>query len=216
MKWVLALATAMAVGSALTGCTLTAGAPSRTLDPEIRRVYVPQATNNSTRFGMGPRVTTALQDAILSDGRLELVSEPQADARIEVTLSDYDERILATSDDDYPLVSEKIITATADLWDPYKKVRTVPLARRQVVGRYTFVSDPRRILTDTATDADQRLAETVARALLQNIITGPDLPPSPSQQRALEREMRVNGPTQVIPEIDPTRLPDSSKIPVRL
>ncbi len=207
---------ALVVAAGLSGCTLTAGAPTRTLDPEIRRVYVPQAKNTSSRFGLGPRVTMALQDAILQDGRLELVSEPQADARVEVTLTQYDEQILATSDDDFPLVSEKLLTAEADLWDPYKKIRTVPLARRKVVGRYTFISDPRRMLSDTGEDADQKLAEAVAQALLQDIITGADLPPSPAQRKALERDLRENGPTKVVPEVDPKRLPDPHGIPVRL
>lgn len=212
--WVGGLAVTM-IG--LNGCNmLTATAPSRTLDPEIRRVYVPQVRNDSSQFGLGPRVTTALQDAILADGRLELVREPQADARVEVRLSEYEERILATSDDEFPLVSELSVLATADLWDPYQKVRTIPLARRQVLARYTYVGDPRRTLSDSGETAQEKLAEAVGNSLYRQILTGQDVEPTDAQRRAQQREQRLFGPTRVIPEVDPARFPDSSRIPVKL
>lgn len=67
------------------------GYSSRALLPEhIKRISIPTFENDTTRYGIEQKVTTAVTSAFESDGRLSIVSEAQADAMLRGVIVSYE------------------------------------------------------------------------------------------------------------------------------
>lgn len=67
------------------------GYSGRTLLPDhIKRIYIPTVENETTRSGIEQEITTALTEGFVSDGRLSVVSEGEADAMLRGVIVKYE------------------------------------------------------------------------------------------------------------------------------
>jgi hypothetical protein len=60
------------------------------LPSHIKNLYVRTFDNETTRYGIEQELTSAVTDAFVADGRLSVVSEPQADAMLRGTVVKYE------------------------------------------------------------------------------------------------------------------------------
>src|SRR5690606_13916043 len=82
----------------LTGCATIVR--ERTLPPSIRSVYVPMAINRTAEIGLEERMTVAVQEELLADGRIEQARlAREADAIVRMAIVEY-ERVGFTFDSD--------------------------------------------------------------------------------------------------------------------
>ncbi len=56
---------------------------------ELRKVWIPVFENNTLRYGLESFVTTAFQDAVVEDGRLEVSDSSHAGMKLEGKITDY-------------------------------------------------------------------------------------------------------------------------------
>jgi hypothetical protein len=67
------------------------GYSAKTLLPQhIKKIYIPNFENETTRYGIEQNVTTTVTDAFVSDGRLSVVSEGEADAMLRGVITAYE------------------------------------------------------------------------------------------------------------------------------
>jgi hypothetical protein len=67
------------------------GYSARTLLPShIKRLYIPTFENDTNRYGIEQSLTTSVTEAFVSDGRLSVVSEGEADATLHGVIVKYE------------------------------------------------------------------------------------------------------------------------------
>lgn len=206
------LVLALTGAAALAGCAC--GVPAaRTLPSYIKRIYIPTFRNQSREFGLQAPLTLAIHDAFLSDGRLDPVDNERADVRIEGKIDYFREEPTSLSSDRFPTVERMEMACTVELWDPYDADRVAPLYRYKIPAVIQYVSDTRRSIAETRTEARARLLDQMAQNIVNTILTGGPIPLTPIEQRGIDRYRERKGPQNYEPiDIDP-RYPDASQAP---
>jgi hypothetical protein len=70
-----------------TGCGYTFRGSESALPPDVRKIYIPQVENNSTKLGLSTIVTEAIKDEFDSYGTVTVVdSQNEADAVLKVRI----------------------------------------------------------------------------------------------------------------------------------
>ena len=188
------------------GCT-TIVPPQRTLPEHIRRIYIREFKNSSRLFGAQADLTLHVNDEFMLDGRLEVVQNGRADVRLEGRIKSFKEYSSGTSGDRWPLVSTLEMVCVVELWDPYDCDGVLPIARYTVPAAVQYVSDARRTMLETDTDARDRLYAQMARNIVQTVISGAPEPPRPLERKAVQRYQERHHPAQQEPVIVEPRFP---------
>lgn len=162
----LLLATAL-IG--LSGCAITSR--SRTLPPSIRSVTVPMVVNRSAEPGIEEKTTVLTQKEFLADGRLDLRPLNDADAVIEVIITDFLADSASLDSDDFPRRTRYTVEAEVRI---VQNIPGRPLVGgvRSVRASHSSTSDKRRITFEPEPDAHERLLETLARRIVREVLTG--------------------------------------------
>jgi hypothetical protein len=79
-------AAALVGAAVLAGCGYTTQA---SLDPRYQTVYVPAFQNESREYDLQAPLTNAVRRKFITDGRLRLVDQPNADLVVEGVIRDY-------------------------------------------------------------------------------------------------------------------------------
>jgi len=134
----------------------------------IETVHVAPVVNTTTESAIELQVTHALRQRIQFDGRLKLLNSPEnADAVIEVELTDYKLTAIAFRDDlkTTPEQYRLRITGTATLKDAGTG-ETLSESKTYGEARFFFESD----LTTSKRNALPRAAEEIAKFMVDDLI----------------------------------------------
>lgn len=81
----------------LNACGYTFRGSESALPPDVKKIYIPQVTNNSTKLGLAQIVTESLRDEFDSYGTISVVDrQSEADAVLKVRILDVKESTSAT------------------------------------------------------------------------------------------------------------------------
>lgn len=196
---------------ALGACTATP--PVRTLPEHIKRIYIPEFKNLTRGYALQADLTLYVNDAFMSDGRLDVVQNERADVRLEGRIKDFRQYTEASSSDRFPLITSMQMHCVVELWDPYDADRVTPISRFLVPAAIQYVSDPRRAIMETDTEARERLLRQMADNIVQTVITGAPLPPNPTEQRAVQRYQERHNKEQFQPSLGEPRFPEPTPVP---
>lgn len=143
----------------------------RTLPPSVRTVYMPMVVNRTGEPGIEERITVAIQEEFLADGRLDLVPERRADAIVQISLQKFERGQGFLDIDDFP---------TGGLYF----IETHMEVRRNIPGR-PLIGEPRKLETEFGFNADTRstafmpedvrqneFARALARQVVLEVLTG--------------------------------------------
>jgi hypothetical protein len=144
---------------------------TRTLPPSIRAVYVPMAVNRSAEPGVEERVTVAVQEELLADGRLDVVPERQADALLSITITDFTRRSGAFDQDDYPAGQTYEAEAEVEIIENIPGHPTIG-GKRKVRSIVFFNADPRTTTFDPEPRTKESSYRSIARQIVNEVITG--------------------------------------------
>jgi hypothetical protein len=190
----------------LTSCA-TFEPPQRTLPEHIKRLYIPEFRNASRLFGGQADLTLYVNDAFLSDGRIDVVQNGRADARLEGRITEYKSYNTGSSSDRWPLVTALEMECNIELWDPYDADRVAPIARYTVPAVVQYVSDERRSIMETDTEARERLLRQMATNIVQTVITGVPDAAKPIERAKIQRYQERHNPAQQEPVFGEPRFP---------
>lgn len=137
--------------------------------PPFRSVYVKPVANASFAPQAQALLTTQIREAILYDGLLEVRTEDEADAVLEVVLQEFDKHIAATRTDDTGLAEKLRLQLKADCTLLDSRTGEIYMNNRSVVA--TADSFPQ----DSSVQAEfqsmpvltQNLARRIAYEVLQ-------------------------------------------------
>jgi hypothetical protein len=146
----------------LSGCTgYTVGS---TLPPGIASIYIPTFTNLSGEPQLESETTNAAISEFQKDGSLRIVSETQADAVLEVTITDYKIVPLRFEQDNPTNSKEYRMFLTVKLVLTRTKDGEVVVKREGVEGNKTFTR------TGSLSAAKQAILPEAARDLAHKIV----------------------------------------------
>jgi hypothetical protein len=181
--------------------------PVRTLPSYIKRIYIREFKNNSRIFGVQADLTLFVNDEFMLDGRLDVVQNERSDVRLEGKIKFINEEPTGLSSDEFPLISIVHMETVVELWDPYDPDRLVPLFRFVVPTTIQYVSDPRRSIAETTTEARERLLRQAARDIVNTVMAGIPRPETPLEQKTIERYQQRRGPQKYDPVVPAPRYP---------
>lgn len=153
----------------LAGCTPIVR--DRTLPPSIRAVYVPMIVNRTAEPGLEERMTVAVEEEILADGRLDLVPKKKADATIKITLVDFETAPQRFDGDGFPTNQEYRVLAEMEIIENIPGRPTVG-GKRQVRTNHGFSADTRTTGFDSEPRVKERLVRQFGKDIVLEIITG--------------------------------------------
>lgn len=143
----------------------------RTLPEEINSVYVPMFINNTYEPGLEEIATRATVEAFLSDGRLEVVPESEADAVVQCVLTDFNNRMSSTESDDFPLMNIMEVGCVVNLFRPKERMEPMNVYDEFTVSR-SYVSDARRMTFIAPDDAREDIMNGLGRRVVLEVLTG--------------------------------------------
>jgi hypothetical protein len=181
--------------------------PARTLPNHIKRIYIREFKNNSRVFGAQADLTLHVNDEFMLDGRLDVVQSERSDVRLEGKIKFIHEEPTGFSSDEFPLISIVHMETVVELWDPYDPDRLVPLYRFVVPTTIQYVSDPRRSIAETTTEARDRLYRQAARNIVHTVMAGIPRPDTPLEQRTIQRYQERRGTQKYEPVVTQPRFP---------
>lgn len=181
---------------------------TRRLPSYINRIYIPEFRNLSREFGLQADLTPATVDRFLEDGRLDVVQNERADVRLEGKIVEFRELPGVLGGDRFPTVDTMQMRVELELWDPYDADRIAPLFRFEVPATIQYISDVRRSIAETRTEAKQRLMDAMAQSIVNAVMYGTPIPLEPTEQRGIERYRERKGPANYEPPTPQPRFPD--------
>jgi hypothetical protein len=196
---------------ALVACSATV--PYRTLPEHIKRIYIPMFQNDSRLFGAQADLTLHVNDEFMLDGRLDVVQNERADVRLEGRIHRFKEWGSHLGGDEFPIVSTMEMTCVVRTWDPYDADRIAPLGQWRVEAVVQYVSDARRSISETQTEARDRLLRQMAKNIVTTVMTTPSSPLKPLQQRGVQRYQERHGKQNYEPTITEPRFPKPTPPP---
>lgn len=189
--------------------------PARTLPQYINRIYVREFKNDSRWFGAQADLTLHVNDEFMLDGRLDVVQSERSDVRLEGRIKYIREEPNGFSSDEFPLISLVEMETVVELWDPYDPDRLVPLYRFHVPTVIQYLSDPRRSISETHTEARDRLLRQAAKDIVNTVMAGAASPLKPYDQKVIERYQQRRGPGKFEPVVTQPRYPSPTPVPRR-
>jgi hypothetical protein len=195
-------------------CALSSAAipqPQR-LPTYIKRIYIREFKNNSRWFGAQADLTLYVNDEFMLDGRLDVVQSERADVRLEGKVANFQEIPSGFGNDRFPLISTMRLTCNIELWDPYDSDRLVPIARYTVPTIIQYVSDPRRSISETQTEARDRLLRQAAHNIMWTVMQSPPAPDRPIDAASKSAYNRRRGPGKYDPVITEPRFPKPTPV----
>ena len=186
----------------------------RSLPGHIQRIYVREFRNNSRWFAAQADLTLYVNDEFMSDGRLDVVQSERSDVRLEGTIVKFREYATGLSGDEFPLISTMEMLIKVQLWDPYDPDRLAPLYVYSVPTVIQYISDSRRTIGETQTEARDRLLRQAAKNVVLNVMQGVPEPKSPLDTKIIDNFNKRRGPAQFEPEITQPRFPKPTPPPV--
>ena len=181
--------------------------PGRTLPTWIKNIYVPMFKNQSGNYGLQIKLTQAVNNEFLRDGRLRVVKNERADVRVEGTIVSFQAKPEASTTDNIPLTTSYTMKCLVKLFDPVASDRSVPVSSYTVTASTLFISDTRRMISTLETDAYNELCDQMAYNIVQTIMSGQPDAPTPAEQKALQEYRRKNNPKQFEPDMSNPKLP---------
>lgn len=209
---------ALALAATFSGAVQPAHAlapPARTLPTYIKRIYVREFKNNSRMFGAQADLTLYVNDEFMLDGRLDVVQSERSDVRLEGKIKFIREEPNGFGSDEFPLISVMQMETVVELWDPYDPDRLVPLYRFNVPTTIQFISDPRRSISETDTEAKERLLRQAAKDIVATVMAGAPSPLKPYDQKVIERYQQRRGNAKYEPVVPQARYPQPTPAPRR-
>lgn len=189
--------------------------PSRTLPTHIKRIFIREFKNNSRKFGAQANLTLHVNDEFMLDGRLDVVQNERADVRLEGKIKFIREEPTGFSSDEFPLISIMQMETVVELWDPYDPDRLVPLYRFNVPTAIQYISDPRRSISETDTEARDRLMRQAAKDIVNTVMAGTPSPLKPYDEKVIEKYQQRRGPDKYEPVVTQPRYPQPTPAPRR-
>jgi len=186
--------------------------PQRTLPGHIKRVYVREFKNDSRLFGAQADLTLYVNDEFMSDGRLDVVQSERSDVRLEGKIIRFRDYPSAFGGDEFPLITRMELVVDVELWDPYDPDRLVPLFRYRVPTSVQYISDHRRTISDTDTEARERLLRQAARNIMLAVMEGEPLPPRAIDKANTTRYQERRGTRKYEPVITEPRFPKPTPV----
>lgn len=164
------------------GCQLKAR--TRTLPDRIDAIYIPMARSSAYEYGLEEKLTNALIEEFLADGRLDVVRERRADATLLVDITKYVTKPTNFDSDEFPYSST--IDVYADITLVEKKKRKSLLKMKALKGSSRYVSDKRRISYESLEDAKLNAVRGLVQAIVASVLTSDDLKPEEPTESVTE------------------------------
>lgn len=137
----------------------------RTLPEWVQRVHIPMAYNKTSEPGLEVKITRALQQALLEDGRLEITGKNQADAVLVTHIHTFREDPSHLGGEDIETRSQMVLVAEIELYDP--RDMESPFARTpEITVIYSYESDYREEDSVPRVDALEHLASSCGNRFL--------------------------------------------------
>ena len=138
------------------------------LPPDIRSVYVPTFENLTDEPFLEAEATRAVIEQIQLDGSLKVADESSADARLDVTIYDFELLPLAYEDQRRTLANEYRVLLSAKFKFLNQLSNEVVMQTQKVQGESTFVlaSD----LTTAKRDALPEAAQDLGHDIVEQIV----------------------------------------------
>lgn len=127
---------------ACAGFAVTACAPVRVLDADIRTVNIPMVANRTMEYGAEERVTDRLIQEFNLDGRLRVSSLASADSILDATIVRYDISSIIRDDRGETIGSRVSVDLEIVLLEPGTGDVIVPLKRFQRAGVFFYETQP--------------------------------------------------------------------------
>lgn len=189
--------------------------PARTLPSHIKRIYVREFKNNSRMFGVQADLTLHVNDEFMLDGRLDVVQSERSDVRLEGRIKYIIEEPSGSGSDEFPLISVVRMETIVELWDPYDPDRLVPLYRYNVPTTIQYLSDPRRSISETTTEARDRLLRQAAKDIVNAVMVGTPSALKPYDEKLIQRYQERRAPAKYEPVVTQPRYPRPTPAPRR-
>lgn len=144
------------VAVALSSCGYTFRGSNSALPPDVKKIYIPQVTNDSTKLGLSQIVTQALRDEFDSYGTVSVVnSQNEADAVLKVRVVDVKETTSATrSGTNTALQMQTTMSLTGEL---QRVTGPVLWRNNQIKVTQTFGADSSVVVTSSLSFASGSL-----------------------------------------------------------
>ena len=173
----LALVAFLAFVSVLPGCggVVSTKVVKIALPDAIKKITVPLVNNRSIRFGIEAQFTDTVGQEFRKDGRLQLVNEPESDAKLVLTIERYTLEPSQWSVNGIPVAYRLTMHVSLQLIS--KKTNEVLMSRDRIGGlsggvvNYA-VSPEGGIVIRTEQEAQREVFEKLSRDIVQVVIYG--------------------------------------------
>jgi outer membrane lipopolysaccharide assembly protein LptE/RlpB len=145
---ILRLGLSICVAVSVSACGYTFRGSESALPPDVKKIYIPQVSNGSTKLGLALVVTEALRDEFDSYGTISVVdSQNEADAVLKVNVVDVKETTSATrSNNNTALQMQTTMLMTGEL----RRVTGPVLWRdNKIIVTQTFGADSSVVVTSS-------------------------------------------------------------------
>lgn len=143
----------------------------RTLPEAIESIYVPMFKNLTYEPGIEELITNHTIESFLADGRLTVVQQKLADARVEGAITDYKVSVSSFASDDFPMMSTAEATARVTVWLPQQP--DAPIAAfSDIRATVSYISDPRSTVYENVVEVKERLFRALAFNIVKTVMTG--------------------------------------------
>lgn len=168
-RWMAMLLAVFLGGGLLSACTPLVR--DRTLPPSIRTVHVPMILNRTSEPGLEERMTVAVQEEILADGRLRLATSREADAILRIYLTDFQNRPSSFDVDGF--ATNRVYEVTANILVEENIAGRPKIGDyRPVLATHFYNADPRRTTFDPEPRTMEELHRIFAREVVLSLLTG--------------------------------------------
>jgi hypothetical protein len=146
-------------------------APVRTLPSWVRGVYIPVVKNDTVEPGIEDVVTRQIQEAFLTDGRVDVVPKDRADLVLKVELINWRAETVRTRGDYIGRTSDVTVTVGIKLYDPFDLDKPMADLGHFVIST-AFNIDTRSNRYEPEPDRKERLLASVAQQVLAHVMSG--------------------------------------------
>jgi outer membrane lipopolysaccharide assembly protein LptE/RlpB len=161
-------------GLLLCGCGVYE--PIEIVPDHIQTIRIEPFENNTQQIGLIADLTEELVNEFIKEGRLTVVSAPDADSTLKGTIVEYSK--IPLSYDENFVVQEYKLTMIVNLkyYDNIQKVRLWEYTREDLLGGIEvwvkYYVGPDSAIPETEEEARDRLVEDVAEKILQRVVYG--------------------------------------------
>jgi hypothetical protein len=172
------------------------------LPENVNSIYVVTIQNKSYEPAVEEKLTRAIQEEFMSDGRLDVTDGKKADAVLVCTLRKFEDYTGRLGVDRLPLTNRLDLVADVALFDPLDRQREKPLMKwTNVVAEWAYISDVRYVdyrssLSGGVEGPYQEALRALARRIVATVITQPPDKEAPGLVKGTAP--RTYGPERVL------------------